>query len=417
MKPVFFIVFFLCYLSAMTQVQMDDELYDRYHDRLRAKFVLAKNTEGGGIPAAQWYPEMDCTNSWFLGTVCKNGYRQDQKGLLAFGDGTTFMAHYIAVLATEFILFTRKGKPVKQTTDELGIAMEALKRLDVKAELKYLKEGHENGFLLRDDVSYEAGRSINDQVGCVTSGAICKTGIGDGNVMSQDQSISLMFGLAFIIRLMPDTVLNPYSGVSFVTEAKNFIDRNIRYYARTGWVIKDPYGNDVPLGYSAVGYSYGIAKAASALTGKKYQNFISVMGGGMLWSTLNDTKYQPNNNLHNEVNLALQLYIMSITGMKDRTIFRSLCLDGHCEVFLLAESVLNQKVPDYSEDIFTDMLSQVPEKGTCCESPGCENAQGWMATNRWFHSTGRNGKEGYKGSEFNGLDVMLLYNLHQLVFR
>lgn len=395
---------------------MNDGVYDFYHQRFRQKFILMKNEPGGGIPAAQWWPEMDCTNSWWLGTVCKNGYKEGKTGLLAFGDGTTYMGHLLAVLATEFYCNEIEKKDNQITINEIGIVIEALKRLDGKAEEKFFLKADTNGFLLRDDVTFESGSKINHAIGCVISGAVCRTGINDGNMLSQDQSIALIFGSAFVLRFVPDHVLNPYSGNYINREIKDFIDFNVKYYSQRQWIINNPQGDPVPLGYSALGYSFAIAQAAKKLTGRNYQNLTSLFVGSSLWQTLSDLKYMPNNNLHNEVNLAMQLYLMSINGMNDREVFKSLCIDGHYEIFLLAETVLNHKQPDYDRKIFEDLLSKIPVKGTCYGSPGCENIAGWMSTNRWFHSDGRNGKDYQNGSEFNGLDVMLLYNLYKIVF-
>lgn len=418
MKYILLIPAFAFITCCMAQQQMDDALYDQYRERFCDHFVLAENSRGGGIPLSARWLEKNCDDEWLMRRMCEgNGLVPGKKGLLDWSDGTVYMGHYLAVLGTEYKRFAVQEKNVGQTVKEISLVIEGLKRLDIGAEVKYKKQGESNGFLLRDDVDLEAGLKIDPEFGCVKSGKVCRTGIADGNMMSQDQVIHLLFGSAFIIQLVPDTVMNIYSGKPVVTELKDHLDKIIRYFSKRAWIIKDPDGNNVPLGYSAVGYSFGLARAGKSLTGKSYGNATSLFLGRTLWKTLEETPFQPSNNLHNEVNLAMQLCLMAVAGPDDGEIYRDLCMNGKEEMFLLAEAVLHKHLPSAPASVFESLLASVPTKGPCYNSPGCENVPGWEGSNRWLHRTRINGSPHGDGAEFNGLDIMLLYNLYWLSFR
>lgn len=401
---------------AGAQGVMSDSLYDYYHQRFREHFILLDTGQGGGIPVAVSWPLIQCDDEWQLQRMCfGKGMAPGQTGLLAWGDGTGHMGHYLAVLGTEYERFRRMGRNTDSTIREISIVVQSLRRLDLAGEVKYGLPPQQNGFLLRDDVTRETARHIEPKYGCAKSGFICRDGIADGNMMSQDQVIHLMFGIALTVHALPEEVKNIYTGNSLRRELIQQTDKMLRYMARNGWIILDPAGNNVPLGFSAVGYSFALARCGKMITGRGYGNFTSLVAGRPLWNTLEETPYQ-RSVLHNEVNLAMQLCLMTVMGPRNNDIFRNLCTNGHLEMYLLAEAYLHRHTPLAGKDLFAPMLHAVPLKGICNNSPGCENVPGWRCSNRWFHPDERNGESYEPECEFNGLDLMLLYNLYQIHF-
>lgn len=258
---------------------------------------------------------------------------------LAWGDATSYLGYYIAILATEFKLLDYNGQDTRKIKHELFCALNAVNRLDYIAETFFNAPANLNGYFVRDDISenflnqnqnyehfnyYNFGSlSANNSdsrgfMSDVMAGAntlesnmtlwntftLTASGgtnnISPGNPiseMSQDQAISLLYGLTFVRKFL--TISETDNGAIFSygsgetslwKEAGNIADRIVKHIREskhingnsclanisTGWHIKNPV-NCNPVGFNkpvqfglgfgddAEFFSYAIAEAGEVI--------------------------------------------------------------------------------------------------------------------------------------------------------
>jgi hypothetical protein len=155
-----------------------------------------------------------------------------------WGDGTIYLGRYIAMLCTEYELLRRNGQTAmkKKTLNQLFLALQAYKRLDMTANKlygRYLEcigepcgfggvdlSGY-SGFFLRDDVRWlfqnewpnewnnehdvssdfineENCQNIDESIPCAFSSTPCTFFECSQNFVSQDQVMGMLFGLSFV---------------------------------------------------------------------------------------------------------------------------------------------------------------------------------------------------------------------------
>ncbi len=409
---LFLFILFIGKLAAQTP----DEKAVLYKQRLYETFIVIDTGKGGCLPAARIWPEMNCDNAWHMQTLCKgNGIIPGKNGLAEWMDGTVHWAQYAAWLSTEYFLAWQNGKEVSSLRNEISYAWYALSRLDKASKTKYGQPPHENGFLLRDDVPTALAIKLPG-IHCVKSGEVCRTGIEDGNMMSQDQVIYILWAAAITTKLLPDTLTSSLDGLLIKEKIKTKCHQIIHYFRNTDWQILDPNGNIVPIGYSAIGYSFAIARIGKIITGKNYQNWGSVVNGKPVWTAIMQIPYDQNNPTQTEVNMGMQLALCSVIGYPSYSRFAQWCEDAGMEIYLLVDVLFRKRNVDSYQYMFEQMLNEAPVNGPCFKTANCTNALGWSGENRWFHPDHRNGSKDQQGAMFNGLDYLLLYNLYQIVY-
>ena len=387
-----------------------------YKERLYTHFLVVDTSEGGCLPAARIWPTMNCDNAWHMQTLCKgNGMVPNKNGLAEWMDGTVHWAFYAAWLCTEYYILWKQQKNVSLLRDELSMAWHALTRLDKASKLKYGQEPREDGFLLRDDVPMEMAAKLPG-MNCVKSGKVCRTGIEDGNMMSQDQAIYILWAAAISNQLLPDTSTSSLDGIAIKEKIKTKCHQIISYFRNTEWQILDPNGNRVPIGYSATGYAFAIARIGKIITGKNYHNWGTIINGRPIWSALMQIPYEKNNPTQTEVNMGMQLALCSVIGYPSYSRFTQWCEGANMEIYLLVDALFRKRNLTTYQPLFDEMLHNAPSQGPCFMTSSCTNTPGWSGENRWFHPNYRNGSKDQQGTMFNGLDYLLLYNLYQIVY-
>jgi hypothetical protein len=153
--------FLFLLLSLNASAQSDQENLDKYwsyRDRYVKNFVRVGNLNGEGVPMSSRRIGFPSGSLATFNETASSFYWQD---------GTIYLGHYMQVLATEYRLLEEAGENTEQTLNELYYCLTTLNRLDLKAEF-YLSQGLDsqgledlNGFLLRDDVSYDAGQELS----------------------------------------------------------------------------------------------------------------------------------------------------------------------------------------------------------------------------------------------------------------
>lgn len=233
------------------------------------------------------------------------------KDKMSWGDGTATLGHYLALLATEYYLLQQNGQDLTRVKRELYCALNAVNRVDYKAELLYGGTEDLNGFFCKDDVpanfvknnynhfnyyntwnglslipgtdkpysiGTDRGFSSILQHGVFTMDSDWKNASNEGTSThkaeeSQDHLYNLLFGLAFVTKFVNGNAKDyfPYDSPttkSFALEASRITERLVNHIKSTNWYIKNgAHGNNVDDGYNAQLFAYAIAEASSFIKG------------------------------------------------------------------------------------------------------------------------------------------------------
>ncbi len=186
----------LTFSPAMAQhAAANREKYDTYRERLRNRFMFYS---GDATMQASHLP-MECR------------YRQsDGKEVVYWADGTWWLGHYTALLATEHARLLREGRvaDADSTLEELRMALQVYERLDREAEACWGGEtAAPNGFYLRDDVPKGMASVFGADVVRSDYALRCGQLQSTSNGPSQDQAWASYMGLALVTQLVGDTSL------------------------------------------------------------------------------------------------------------------------------------------------------------------------------------------------------------------
>jgi len=282
--------------------------YWNYRDRLKSKFLVSGSRftvpvphgAGMNIPASIYNPTDYIRPDHDPNT-------RDNIYTLKWGDATSHMGYYIAVLATEYALLKQSGQNYVGTVNELIWTLATLEKLDFTAESFYGEgcgefyvygnmwfnvypydgTGCFNGFFVRDDIPTDSFLDYWKNNGYPEFNNVNSTWSDSekpsDNEMSQDQVWDLMFGLALVKKLvdLPNT-FNDGDG-EMVTLKKwaqkityritkfmhGLNDSNIK-----SWVVRNPVtGNIVKRGGSPTDTyttAYFLAEAGNWITEKQF---------------------------------------------------------------------------------------------------------------------------------------------------
>ena len=259
MKTIFTLIALLC-TNVLFAQNNDEEIlekYWKYRDQLRKRFMKIGQFEGESIPASVIIPNRQ--------------YGQEDQttgSIMQWRDATITLGYYWIVLATEYSLLNQNNENTQSTLNELYYAMQAFNRIDMTAE-GYLGGNMDasanptdlNGFFIRDDVPHEMAQNFENDPP-IPNGPIqpdpgnpnqMRSGfegwtnydnaaMGDeaqttepqlGNSESLDQLTTVILGLHFIQRFIPDgTWVQPTasdSGMYIREEALEIIKRLVEY--------------------------------------------------------------------------------------------------------------------------------------------------------------------------------------------
>jgi hypothetical protein len=233
-------------MSAQTNDQEIMDKYWKYRDQLRKRFMKIGTAKGESIPASVIIPNRQ------YGLV-----DQSIGSIMQWRDATVTLGYYWIVLATEYSLLNQNNENTQSTLNELYYAMQAFNRIDMTAE-GYLGGNMDasanptdlNGFFIRDDVPHEMAQNFendppipngpiqpdpgnpNQMRGGFTGWENYDDGVAGnetqttvsqlGNSESLDQLTTIILGLHFIQRFIPDG-----TWVRFIVD-ESFILSNIQ---------------------------------------------------------------------------------------------------------------------------------------------------------------------------------------------
>ncbi len=284
-------------VSAQTDIE-NHYKYWYFKTRFNNDFIKIGLGDGESIPFNQ------------RGAQAPNKYATNAE--LKAGDASATLGYYIGVLATEYKLLQANNQSTETVKHELFCALNAINRLDYKAEgLWQFGAENLNGFFIRDDVPssllfnnyshfnyYDNGSATNNNqlsrgfcsrmesgANKITSDWIERVEKNSPNVtiaMSQDQVYNILFGLSLVNKFVPsyetdnNAVFGYGSGISSLTqEARNIARRIIKHIkdskdlngnscntgTQTGWRIKNPTSCvNVSTGDDATFFAYPIAE-------------------------------------------------------------------------------------------------------------------------------------------------------------
>ncbi len=444
---------------------------------------------GYGLPAARMKMVSPSCYGYYNCYLPPEVLDCQSSNVLSWGDATIGHGHYLAMLATEYELL-RKNKQWEQsqkTLHELWLALQAYRRLDMTANrlyehwrAKYAPDCHVektigmcgievsvpnysgySGFFIRDDVphsfkgefiessgnekSWEVG-SIGSDYACMEDNLLGKF-LPDENsrsgdlVLSQDQMIALLFGLAFVKRFIPDSV--EIFGMKPVDMAKKIAVgmlqhihpadetfsayRSIRYPGCLSdtQVERGPNASNF---YLAINYAiaYINDEAPICVDGED----------GQKWEAFSkracdcDLPFYENCGF----NCRMLLELLAVTDDDKFDKIQEKAYNLEKEAFILARFQLHSnkyKVTELKPFIktkFHDVICKMPPncQGPCYKSSQsgesyfeCPNIQGWCAESRIKGSSPDQTNcifERNESLQGNGIDYLFSYNLYLLTY-
>jgi len=400
--------------------------YWQYRDRLVNNFMVVGEGQGKSLPAGGRNPTANCQADWWMGEAGCD--KPKGMGKLQWGDGTIHLGYYITVLATELRLLLDAGQETERTKEELYYAFRAFERLDKEAETRFGQAGKLDGFFIRDDVTndilYDKNgnsnfpKGKNDTYNCVLSDGGCgEANIKSGDFVSQDQVISLLFGMTCVAELIPNERWGKRQTFGDMAAANTH--RMVSFMRNNKWHIKDPTGRKAPnrWGGNARPFSYSIAKTANRITQKKYRKSYQSGQSRGLGAVLHGT-YDWLFGVQTHYNHPMIFTLMVTSDSWDRNKMGAYCKKSDQEVYALADVVLNDKKLSkrISKESLEAILNTAPRSGPCFQTPGCTAPDGWKSNNRWLHPTHKKGNKYGVYQEWNGLDYMMLYNFYHLYY-
>jgi hypothetical protein len=256
-----------------------------------------KYNEMGELTQKYWRMRADLLNDYMIGVGDGPGesfwgYRNIENKL-AFGDNTIKQGLYIGLLAMEYRLLANNNSPTEQTVKELFYALQAINRLDFKAEVFCGSNGVVNGYFIRDDV-FESGingtgttdpelllklNSDPSLTPILSVKSDYQNGISSpfaSNQASQDQYAFLFLGLAMAINMVdlnvtytqsqssqPEEFMDYETGIN--EEAVAIMLRLLEYIYDEcwEWTLINPVNKlPVPLGSAVNPMSFGFIQSA-----------------------------------------------------------------------------------------------------------------------------------------------------------
>ena len=253
----FLLVF--CIVSFAQNAQLNHSKYWFYRTRLRNEFMAVGSGAQCGIPLGLNIPA----------SSAYEGEGQD----IHFGDGTSHLGNFIAVLATEYALLDKSNQLAANkdaVLHELWWCLKAFERLDLQAEVLYTPKlgscyGEINGFFCRDDVDkdsivkhlgmpyiYDRENNIitTNQKGVAYSlysdahnaplSDMDNVGVTSDTkepFPSDDQMSNLLVGFAFVRKILTGVHFN---GDDLGDLASYYTSKIMDYYSSTTWDLEIP---------------------------------------------------------------------------------------------------------------------------------------------------------------------------------
>ncbi|MFN7013243.1 MAG: 3-coathanger stack domain-containing protein, partial [Bacteroidia bacterium] len=392
------------------------------------------------------------------------------------GQQSIYMGWYIGVLATEYALLKQRGLSTEKTLTELYYALKTVYRLDeLSGQAPPVNETNNfpnnepycpqlvsqqlspdglNGFFIRDDTPYQfidptvspqrynqINQRINDfnygEVEKIESDYITgnkhwdqltqdstyKDGKSYAKEMSQDELYHLMMGLALVKHFIPDQALQVklingnYAYYNFNFLARHFVHLAVQRIMLNDWLIINPNtGWMVHQGPCVKPLAYGLAEAAKFITGNNYST------DAIQYSVWQGYKIQSVPSSDNRHMIAVLAAIGNSFDGQTRSIgtnngIYTITNDHEWDSFygLLRKTLHGGPVNISSVNLAKEQLDKAPCEGPYNLNQNMYYNHGWACSHKFFRPKKEQyGEVGWARGYYNGLDYMLLHNLHYL---
>ena len=390
--------------------------YDLFRERLNRDFLYCS----GDASLQGSYLPMESRRMAADGTV--TAY---------WADGTWWLGHYVAMLATEQARLKMEGDSAaaRQSLAELRQALRVYDRLDCMAEPCWGGDSCTNGFYLRDDLPasmaerFGAGRILSDYA------QHCGDRQSLANGPSQDQAWASYLGLALVQALTDDTLLHAHAASIARRLLQSMQDTDAQ--GKEHWQVTNPVNGDLLQPSGDIQWlRYAHARACEQLTGDSVTfGEAHTLAARQLWSLIQDNFTLDKKGHYNWYGvLALSTVINERGGTGGST-----CewLANRCQELTRLRPDLQQPMlfPHFPlislllypqeprnmvrKTVYESLLDAAPAEGAfrlLRNGAWVQSQAPWHSLSLFcpWHDT----DEG----RFNMLDYMLLYNLYRLVY-
>lgn len=202
----------------VSQSQIDESIELKYWN-LRNKFrkhFISYNPSTANFDAGKAIP-IHQHNIYKQGSTGMLGcYNSNLAGHIKIGDAPEAIGMYLAALTLEYRMLKDEGKSTKSVLNEIYYLIEAINRLDLKAEGFMGGSNTLNGFLIRDDADDNLRQTFvsesaitndkEDKIACITSDAYPATTQAkkEDAAFSKDHITDLFLGFSFVKKFMYD---------------------------------------------------------------------------------------------------------------------------------------------------------------------------------------------------------------------
>lgn len=339
---------------------------------------------------------------------------------IKFADQTIYMGQALIWLATEAHLRQRLGHDTTNTQKLIEQILATVDQLDLDAERPFSHPAALNGFIARDNITGAADPRVGGRFQKVES----DWQNPENAAPSGDQVFGLLYGLWFVVKLVPDARL--------VARARELSDRIFTHVKDARFVLKLPDGKEVKRGGDMRWLSSLLHGLNFDITGRDRfdESRIEVLGQALTLNPVaafwNDAGGQAAQLLRSEINIpglgkqsinsfAAHIVLMALAPgdvwAKQEFERAALAVNHHFAVLTYALAHGN-KPDSFSYHDILAILDRCPLDGPRSDLP---TSSGWQKDNRWIRCSNINEPEGGH-SQYNGVDFLMLHNLAQIVF-
>lgn len=243
-----------CYPQNQTIDEQLQKKYWDYRQRFQKHFIayspVNNSINGSGIVINHLNTFSEGGTQNLTNSDIPNYVDATRRGIIKEADAPEQLALFFATLALEYRLLKDEGKDTKSVLNEIYYGIQALNRLDDKAE-DFLSGGsigyQRNGFLMRSDADNQLVEHFNNQYSATDDKKDNIKSIRNDywdlesntvksdkkqNTMSKDHVMDILEGFSFLKKFVDNELIQPTSqepGIQLHDEIKNITNRMLTY--------------------------------------------------------------------------------------------------------------------------------------------------------------------------------------------
>ncbi|MBL7716645.1 MAG: hypothetical protein JNL01_14365 [Bdellovibrionales bacterium] len=382
--------------------------YWSYRERFLKKFLYVADVPGGSLPIDHIH----------------------QKNI-KFGDTVSGLGTYLTVLGTELAVQRKAGVASDHTLLEIKFALRAFERLSEQANLHFAGKKEVNGFFFRDDADESYLNLRPGAFDSINSDYIDFRLVNwSGNVTSQDQLVELFMGYRFLHQAL-DRNIPVEKDLDDRIQSQLVSILKYVYGQKKDWVIRIPRTKDKVLrGPNMGAFSKGFFKIAKSILPAEKMKGIKPAFLSKVAFPLFQIIFLPGNWFVKSMIMELGA-AGDVWGKNTQVALTEFHQAYDFPIWPLANAVLTGKklITDpyetdgrtiLTQEDFKHLIDVLPPQGPYMGDPN-----GWSSFHRFFvEKRQRTYPVKWKkgdyvipdGTEFNGMDAMMLMNLYLIYF-